>query len=94
MRVQSINGYNYLQKQTKLPKQNKILNNEQNQFSENLNFRGKKWAILEAAVWAGVGLIAAGPIGAAAGAAIGAGIGSKMDDDASSTDDDNRPYNP
>lgn len=87
MRILSINYCNGLQ-QTKINKSKKRnpYKQEMKAFDNDVNFKGKKWAALQSATWAGLGIIAAGPIGGVVGAAIGAVIGSNLDDDEPNND--------
>lgn len=94
MRVDSVNCHNYLQKPMVKSKQNKILKQELNMCENEINFKGKKWAILQSIAWAGLGFVVAGPAGAIVGAGVGAGVGSSIDDDEPSSGDSNKPYNP
>lgn len=94
MRISAINYHSYSQKPTNNLKQNKISKQELSLQSNEINFKGTKWAIAEALTGAFLGFIAAGPVGAIVGAGVGAGVGSQLDDNESGIDEDSKPYNP
>ena len=94
MRVMPVSYHNYEQKLTNSTNQRKSLKQDLSVCTNEVNFKGSKWAILESVVCAGLGFVFAGPVGAIVGAGLGAGVGSVMDDDAPSSDDSSKPYNP